>query len=79
MGVKIDVAPKDSFYEAVNHRNPFHASRVKIVQRSGIIVKRAMHIVIKSGPWVIIRAREIDSKGGAFEKHLADQQGASCM
>lgn len=51
------MAPKDCVYKAVtNHRNPSHASTVKIVQRSGIIVKRAAQIVIKSGPRVIIRA-----------------------
>lgn len=50
------MAPKESVYTAANnHRNPSHASTVKIVQRSRIIVKRAMQIVIKSGPWVIIR------------------------
>lgn len=54
---KTDMAPKDCVDKAVNnHRNPAHASRVKIVQRSGIIAKRAMQIVIKSGPRVIIRA-----------------------
>lgn len=50
------VAPKDCVYEAVNHRNLSHASRVKFVQRSGITVERAMQILIKSGPRVIIRA-----------------------
>lgn len=56
MGGWDGAAPKDCLHEAVNQKNPSHAFRVKIVQRSGIIVKRAMQIVNKSGPRVIIRA-----------------------
>lgn len=37
-------------------RNQFCDPRVEIVQRGGMIVKRAVQIVIKSGPRVIIRA-----------------------
>lgn len=42
-------------------------SRAKIVQRSGMIVKMATQPLIKSGPWVIIRAssqRNWDQRGG---------------
>lgn len=53
---KKHVATKDCVHKAVpNRRNAMHAC--KIVQRSGIIFKRAMQIMIKSGPRVIIRAR----------------------
>lgn len=53
---KLTWPPEDCVYERVNHRNPSHASTVKIVQRSGIILKRAIQIVIKSEPKVIIKA-----------------------
>lgn len=52
---------------------------LKLCTRVEELLKGATQILIKSGPRVIIRAWEIESKGGALrkKKHLADQQEAS--
>lgn len=54
------MAPKDYVYEARDASS--HLGRTEggggggIVQRSGMIFERAPQIIIKNGPWVIIRA-----------------------